>query len=598
MPQESTPTTEAELESADEQRRLRVLTILCIALAAMAPAFIYQYVDLGVPSVSVALCVVVFFAFLNIIWARRRGGSRAGGWIATTLLFSLLLYSNWISGGFYDPNFGWLYLFPMLAALLVDARAGWVFTGLVLLATVGFWIAPQIGIEISSSIPPDRHAEQSLANRVSAVVALGILLSAIASQQRFSKGLLELANQRLRQELDKRSQMQERLLRTERAASIGSLASGMAHEINNPLTYVIGNLQLLQDHLGSQTTLPREASNPSTQDLLAEALEGSERVANLVRDLKTFSHSNDEVTRSVSLNEAIERSVRLVTNEIRHRSVLKVECEHELHVEGNAGRIQQVLVNLLVNAAHAIEPGSSEENLIRISVNSQSERVLIEISDTGTGIDPAIVDQIFEPLFTTKEVGFGMGMGLSITRNIVQSMGGAIEVDSTLGVGSTFSVWLNLADSNSERISESSDAQDPAPAPVRELDILIVDDEPDVLRYLTAALSKHRVTTVHRAKLSVSRILNDTYDVILCDLMMPEMTGMELHAAIEEKRPDIARRMFFMTAGVLVEQAQTFLAELPDRWIEKPFSIKELEQRLGGLAKTVDDNRQSTPTSV
>ena len=177
------------------------------------------------------------------------------------------------------------------------------------------------------------------------------------------------------------------LLRSDKLASVGMLASGVGHEINNPLTYVIGNLQLLQDHLGSQTTLPREASNPSTQDLLAEALEGSERVANLVRDLKTFSHSNDEVTRSVSLNEAIERSVRLVTNEIRHRSVLKVECEHELHVEGNAGRIQQVLVNLLVNAAHAIEPGSSEENLIRISVNSQSERVLIEISDTGTGIE-------------------------------------------------------------------------------------------------------------------------------------------------------------------------------------------------------------------
>lgn len=594
MQEQASPPTAPELELADERRRLRVLTILTLALICMAPFFVYQYLTLGIPSVSIALVITMLFGGLNVVWARRRGGSRAGGWIATVVFFALLLFSNWNSGGFYDPNFGWLYLFPMLAALLVDARAGWVFTGVVLLTALGFWIMPQLGIEVPNHIPPERYAEQSLANRVSAIIAIGILLAAIASQQAFARRLLERANEGLQQELDRRFQMQERLIRTERAASIGSLASGMAHEINNPLTYVIGNLELLQDQLAAETAGPGEASDHQHQVLLAEALEGSQRVASLVRDLKTFSRADEEDVGPVDLGKAIEQSVRLVANEIRHRAGLEVDCEPALRVRGNEGRLQQVLVNLLVNAAHAIEAGSVEKNRIRISARTRARRILLEVSDTGSGIEPQVIDHIFEPLFTTKAVGFGMGMGLSITRNVVESMGGSIAVDSTPGAGSTFSVWLNPAGVGGEGASESSETPASAADAQRKLKILVVDDEEPVLRYIGGALSEHQIVTESRARVAAERILREEYDVILCDLMMPEMTGMDLHASVQEHRPDVAKRMLFMTAGTFVEKAQDFLSSVPGRWIEKPFPIADLESRIWTLVKAVDLERLET----
>ena len=188
-----------DLRAQEERRRLRVLSVVTLAMVVMAPFFVYQYISLGIPSVSLAVSVTVVVGLLNLGWAWRRGGSRLGGWIATSILLALLVFSNLQSGGFYDPNFGWLYVFPMLAALLIDARAGWIFTAIVLLLSLTFWLAPEYGIVIPDRIPADRHAAQSLANRVSAVLAVGVILAAIASQQRFARQMLESSNQDLQE---------------------------------------------------------------------------------------------------------------------------------------------------------------------------------------------------------------------------------------------------------------------------------------------------------------------------------------------------------------------------------------------------------------
>ncbi|NQZ98539.1 MAG: response regulator [Myxococcales bacterium] len=572
---------QTELELAEERRRLRVLTIVTLAILVMGPFFIYQYVSLGIPSVSIAVVVAMLAAILNLAWARRGAGSRAGGWVATSVFFSLLIFSNWNSGGFYDPNFAWFYFFPILAALLVDARAGWTFTGVVMVTTLFFWIAPEFGIEIPNNIPAERHGEQSLANRLSAIIAIGIVLSAIDSHERFSRGLLQRSNADLQQEMERRSAMQERLIQTERAASMGSLASGMAHEINNPLTYVIGNLELLQDHLRTGDAEDPAAPNREPLILASEALQGSHRVASLVQDLNSFSRVDDASVGPVDISTTIEHSVRLVANEIRHRAELEVDCEPGLRILGNEGRLQQVLINLLINAAHSIEVGSVGKNRIRISARPRNQRILLEVFDTGCGIDSEILDRIFEPFFTTKPIGSGTGMGLSITRKVLESMGGSITVESSPGIGSTFSVWLNPVDPDGPRVSVSAESPASSPAAAkRQLRILVIDDEDRVLRYLRGALARHHVTTERHPKSALERILREDHDVILCDLMMPEMTGMDLHAEVERVRPEAARRMIFMTAGIFVEQAHEFLTSVAGRWIEKPIGIAELERRI------------------
>ena len=572
--------TQSELEFAEERRRLRMLTIVTLAILAMGPFFIYQYWSLGIPSVSIAVLATMGAAGLNLAWARRGAGSRAGGWVATTLFFTLLAFSNWNSGGFYDPNFGWFYFFPILAALLIGPIAGWTFTGVIAVTTIVFWLAPEYGIDIPNNIPAERHAEQSLANRLSAIVAIGIVLGAIASHERFSRRLLQLTNKTLRQEMERRSTIQERLIQTERTASMGSLASGMAHEINNPLTYVIGNLELLRDQLRAGAPPDSEPPDSELMFLASEALEGSHRVASLVRDLNSYSRVDDSHVGPIDLASMIERSIRLVANEIRHRAKLDVDCEPGLRVLGDQGRVQQVLINLLVNAAHSIEAGFVDQNRIRVSARSQDQRILIEISDTGCGISPEALDRIFEPFFTTKAVGAGTGIGLSITRNVLDSMGGSITVDSSPGVGSTFSVWMKLVE---------PDTFEAAPSPVSpagsirtdpKLRILVIDDEQRVLRYLRKALVHHEVHTELHAKTALKRILQEDHDVILCDLMMPEMTGMDLYAEIQRDRPDAAQRMLFMTAGTFVEESRDFLTSVSGRWIAKPFTLAELERRI------------------
>ena len=572
----------------EEQRRLRVLTLVTVCIVAMAPFFVYQYYELGVPSVSVAVVITLVASLLSLGWARRQRNSRLGGWIATSLLLGLLVFSNLQSGGFYDPNFGWLYVFPMLAALLVDARAGWVFTGLVLLLTLAFWLAPESGIVIPNRIPAEHYTQQSLANRVSAVVAIGVILAAIASQQRFSRQMLKRSNQDLQAEIDRRFQMQQRLVRTERAASMGNLAAGLAHEINNPLTYVIGNLELLnlafEDTAETEDRVPREES----LRLLEEALEGASRVADLVRDLKNFSRVDEAEFRPVSLAHAIDGASRLVANELRHRARLEVECDPNLYVFGNEGRLQQVLVNLMVNAAHATKIGTADEHLVRLCALRTEDEIVLEISDTGSGIPAEVLDKIFEPFFTTKAEGHGIGMGLFITSNVVQSLGGRVEVESTVGVGTTFSIFLPEAEAPA-RSAELPRPTAGGSAAARTLQILAIDDEEPVLVYLRRALAHHHLTTETNPHTALERILEGSEDVILCDLMMPDMTGMDLYREVQKSRPDVAERMVFMTAGTFADEGRDFLRAIPGRWIEKPLRITDLEALIYDRVRAVEE---------
>jgi len=235
----------------------------------------------------------------------------------------------------------------------------------------------------------------------------------------------------------KNAEMQ--LMVSDRMASLGTLAAGMAHEINNPLAAVMGNLEVLLETIKGTARHP--ASKEDVLDIVQDALTAAGRIRFVVRDLKMFSRSPGEAApdEAVNVERVIDSALRMAKNETRHRAQVELAYEHVAPVVGNEARLGQVFLNLIVNAAQALPAGNAEGNTIRIATfDARPDRVVVKISDTGPGIPREIQKRIFAPFFTTKPVGIGTGLGLSICRRIVASMGGEIWFESEVGRGSRF----------------------------------------------------------------------------------------------------------------------------------------------------------------
>jgi CheY-like chemotaxis protein len=234
-----------------------------------------------------------------------------------------------------------------------------------------------------------------------------------------------------------------------------------------------------------------------------------------------------------------------------------------------------VFLNLLVNAAQAIPVGHAAENRISVSVRQREERVVIEVSDTGCGIPQDIMARIFDPFFTTKPVGVGTGLGLSICHNIVASVGGEISVESTVGRGSTFRISLPVARVVSMRPRTQPSL--PVQAAGRRLRIMLVDDEPSVVRALQRALREHELVVAFSGSEALEVLdSGQTFDIVFCDLMMAQLSGMELYETVRRRYPGIQDRFVFMTGGAFTQQAKDFLASVPNPIVEKPFDIRAL----------------------
>jgi PAS domain S-box-containing protein len=384
------------------------------------------------------------------------------------------------------------------------------------------------------------------------------------------------------------------VVQSDRLASLGTLAAGVAHEINNPLTYVITNVGYVAERLGA---LARELGDAAREDLrgrlaevreaLAEAQEGAQRVRQIVRDLRTYSRGDDDQEKTVDVQRVIEWSINMTMNEIRHRARLVKDLGAVPGVRGTETRLGQVFVNLLVNAAQAIAAGSSADNEIRVSTMTDANgRAVICVSDTGPGISPDVLDHVFEPFFTTKPTGVGLGLGLFVCHNIIKGMGGTLTAESPPGAGATFVVTLPSAAPAPESIARGSARVMAGPRRVR---VLAIDDEPQVLRSIQRALGAHEVVVADSGRDALARLESDpSFDVILCDVMMGDMTGMDVMKALRDRSPDLAARVVFMTGGVFTEAAREFLATVPNMCVEKPFDLTALQAiitaRGGGAA--------------
>jgi two-component system cell cycle sensor histidine kinase/response regulator CckA len=374
-----------------------------------------------------------------------------------------------------------------------------------------------------------------------------------------------------------REMMHRRLLQSERLASTGTLSATIAHEINNPLTYVLGNLELLAKRLGESVDIP---TAKALAHLVNQAREGADRVRRIVRGLQAFSRQDDGRAEATDVHGVLRHALEMTDNEIRHRARVVLRLDPVPPVVGNNLRLCQVFVNLLVNAAQAIPEGHADANEIRVVVkyDDAEKMVTVLVADTGKGIPPAIQSRIFEPLFTTKPIGEGTGLGLSICYGIVSGFGGRIEVDSVPGRGSSFCVFL--------RASEGVRAGDPiavsAGAASRPGRILIIDDDEQVARSLEHLLAaSHDVEVSLDPKAIAERLLaGERFDVIFCDLMMPSITGMELHALLANKTPEQAKRIVFVTGGAFTPAARAFASSTENILLEKPFDLAALEAAL------------------
>lgn len=254
-------------------------------------------------------------------------------------------------------------------------------------------------------------------------------------------------------DITERQQVQEKLRSTDRMVSLGTLAAGVAHELNNPLSYVLSNLRYAMDELNERLEGDRTLAGAEAREILQalqESLEGGERMRNIVRDLRSFSRRDDERQGPVDIHAVLDSCASLARSELRHRAQLVKEYGQVPLVLGNASRLGQLFLNLLVNAAQAIPDGDAKGHHVRLrTVKAMEGWVEIAVQDTGVGIPPENLQRLFKPFFTTKPVGIGTGLGLSICHGIVTSMGGRIEVSSEVGKGTTFRVFMPTAASSS-----------------------------------------------------------------------------------------------------------------------------------------------------
>jgi nitrogen-specific signal transduction histidine kinase/ActR/RegA family two-component response regulator len=382
-------------------------------------------------------------------------------------------------------------------------------------------------------------------------------------------------------DVTERRRMRTKLMISDRMASLGTLAAGIAHEINNPLAYVAGNLEAMAETFAVTRCRPSEAECVELSAAVDDARDGAERVRRIVKGLRSFSRSEDEKRVPLVLADVVEAAIRLTGNELRHRAQLVRELGPVPRVIADDGKLTQVFINLLVNAAHAIPEGRSDDNRITVRTRTDDRgRAVAEVEDTGKGMAAEIQARVFDPFFTTKDIGEGTGLGLSICHGIVSGLGGQISIESTVGHGTLVRVVLP------PRVDDAMPAPPPAPAvePTtadngqRRQRVMVVDDEPQVAHTMERLLRRdYDITVAVCGRDALDHIARGArFDAIVSDVMMPNMTGIELIEELQRIAPDQAQRLILLSGGAFTAQTRERLDQLGAPQLEKPITAKEL----------------------
>jgi signal transduction histidine kinase len=431
-----------------------------------------------------------------------------------------------------------------------------------------------------------------------------------------------------------REHMSARLEQAERLASLGRIAAGVGHEINNPLMFALLNLQqslaqlrsLPAEEVGTGDDVPAArpshpivstrptvpAPIPRVIEMLRDCEIGLERIRQTVGNLQSLSRhgagapaaGTAGVREPVDVCAAMEESISMAWNQIRHRAQLVRVYSSSPTVLGNASALGQVFLNVLVNGAQSIPEGGADRNELRVSIAVVKGEVVVEVRDTGSGIPPDVLPHVFDPFFTTKAVGVGTGLGLSISRETVTEAGGSIALASEPGRGTSCRIVLPCLGAAVARsrtraaavtvaavaavaaeptVVTAGPATPAAPAAGR---VMVIDDEEAIGRVVARAFSSHhQVTVVQRAADAFARFAaGDRYDLVLCDLLMPSVSGPEVHSTIAARWPELLPNLVFMTGGAFTPATAEFVGRALTPLLYKPFRAADvaalLEQRL------------------
>ncbi len=397
----------------------------------------------------------------------------------------------------------------------------------------------------------------SVQESVAAIVHEGILLGAVVV-------LRDVTDQR---------EAQERAMVSDRLASLGMLAAGTAHEINNPLTFVVGNTDYLERGLSRWESLLCEHGEAETlndiRDAVADLRQGARRIQRVVADMSLFGASSIDPPTLLDLCATVEWALRVTASQARHRAELVTELGPMPPVLGRESELGQVFVNLLVNAIQAVPEGQASEQVIRVVTGTDPRGwARVAVHNTGPSIPPDVMPRIFDPFFSTKLPGQGTGLGLTICSRIVASFGGDLTVQSSPEHGTCFE--LRLPGATRPQVPALPEPEGRAAHRGR---VLVVDDEPGVLRMLRAMIGgEHEVVARDGARAALAELERDPrFDVILCDLMMPQVGGQELMREIERRWPQLVPAIVFMTGGAFSPAAAEFLASVENAHLQKPF---------------------------
>ena len=387
--------------------------------------------------------------------------------------------------------------------------------------------------------------------------------------------------------------LQQTTIRNDRVMALGTLAASVAHEINNPLAYVLAQAEavdaevdalegLLAKMHGAEVPAARAALG-RMRERLAPVRSGTERIASITRDLRTFSRPEDSSLTPVDLRGVVLSVLKLVGKEVEARARLVLDLQPTRPVMGNEARLVQVVLNLVVNAIQALPVDSTANNEIHLRTRDEGAQVLLDVADSGPGVPAVDRDRIFEPFFSTKEIGKGTGLGLFVCRNIVQGLAGDVEALDRPAGGALFRVTLPASPSGPVAKAAPSPAAKAVMAAGRH--IVLIEDDSMVARALTMQLRAvgYRVTALADGKEGLELLRSrPEVNLVFCDLMMTGMTGMDLAEALAVEAPEVAAKMVFMTGGAFLPRAREFVARHLDRTVDKPFDIvRETQRRLG-----------------